>query len=126
MIVWETIRFVIVDLVLNIIYFPVWWYTIGLMKVVRLVVREARSLAQTFNLKILFQSLLIPMFGQYDLAGRIISFFVRIVYTSGLFVISIVYTVLLCCMLLIWLTLPLFIVYNALFHFGIDYLNLYG
>lgn len=126
MLIWETIKFLAVDLVASIIYFPVWWYTAGMMKVARLVSREVKSLMQTFNLKVLFQSLFIPMFGQYDLAGRIISFFVRIVYTSGLFVISVVYTTLLSVLLLLWLLLPIFILYNFLFHLGVNFKDIYA
>lgn len=127
----ETIRFIIVDFVISIIYFPLWWYTEGLLKVVRMIVREIRGLAKTFNLKILFQFILKPMFGQYDIWGRIISFGVRIVHFTFLTMYTLVYSILLSFVLILWIVLPFFILFNILFHLGLDmglsdYLWMYG
>jgi len=118
--VFDTIRFLMMDLLVGILYFPVWWYTVGLMKVVHMMQREAKGIAYALNLKILFRFLLKPMFGQYDIWGRIISFGVRIVHFFILFVWAIILTVLLLVLLVVWLLLPPFLVWNILYHLGLD------
>jgi len=118
-IIWETIRFVVVDFTLSVLYFPVWWYTAGVMKVLRLIRREVSSLGQSLNLKVLAQFLFKPMFGQRDIAGRIISFFVRIFHFLFLLIFTIVVTLLLLLLLVVWLLLPPFLLYNVLYHLGV-------
>lgn len=109
-----------IDLVVGIIYFPVWWYTEGLMKVVRLMAREAKGIAYALNLKILFRFLLKPMFGQYDAWGRIISFGVRIVHFFVLFIWAMFMTLSLLLLLIAWLLIPPFVLWNTLYHLGLD------
>jgi hypothetical protein len=118
MIVWETLRFVLVDIIIQILYFPVWWYTEGTLKIVRSVVTQVQALGRSLGLKILFQFLLKPMYGQADIAGRIISFFVRIVHFFVLLLWAIVYTVVLTSFLFFWLLFPLLVAYSIVFHLG--------
>jgi hypothetical protein len=124
MFAWETIRFLIVDTIVSIVWFPVWWYTTGTMKVLRMIGREVSSLAQTLNLRVLWKFLFKPMFGQTDIASRIISFCVRIVHFCVLTVFSVIVTLGLLLLLIIWLLLPPFILYNIWFHlFGTAYVS---
>jgi hypothetical protein len=125
MFVWETIRFVVVDAVWSIVSFPIWWYTVGAMKVLHLIRREAGALAQSLNLRVLLKFLFKPMFGQSDIIGRIISICVRIVHFCILATYSAIITILLVLLLIAWLLLPPFILYNVWFHlFGTTYAQL--
>jgi len=116
MLVWETIRFVAIDFAWGVIRFPVWWYTAGFLKVVNHLSLQAGVLAKSLNIKILSRYLLKPMFGQYDIWGRIISFIMRIVQFVILIIIASVYTLTMVILAILWLLLPLFIVYNIVFH----------
>src|SRR3989344_9322023 len=78
-----TARYIIVDLVGDIIYFPLWWYTQGLKKVVLSFFFNLQSTARNLALRLLLLNILKPMFGQYDRAGRVISFFMRLVILIG-------------------------------------------
>lgn len=116
MMIFGVIRFLIIDFVWNVLYFPVWWYTTGLAHVGRLVVRQVHGLAQALNLRILFQFLFKPMFGQYDIWGRIISFYVRIVHFVVLLIFTLVSTILLSLLCLLWVLLPLVVIWSILYH----------
>lgn len=105
-------------------WFPVWWYTTGTMKVLRMVGREAQSLGQTLNLRVLFKFLFKPMFGQTGVVARIISVCVRIVHFCILTVYSVVVMFAFILLLIVWLLLPLFLVYEVWFNlFGTAYVT---
>lgn len=62
----------------DLLYFPIWWYTRGFL-------RFAKSFGQALHFKwqelgvgIWVKNLFVPMFGERDMAGRLISFFVRL------------------------------------------------
>lgn len=115
----DPIRFVLTDIIGSVLFFPVWWYTKGTIAVIELIARELKGFADSLNLRILLRFLFTPMFGQYDVLGRIISFWVRIVHFIVLFISTIVYTVVLCVLFVAWLMLPIVVVYNLLFHLGV-------
>lgn len=72
------VRFVLLDLIGDFVAFPVWWYTAGIVKCLRWVGRQARYQWQAIGLGIWIKNLFVPMFGQTDVWGRIISFLMRL------------------------------------------------
>ena len=75
----SSLKFVFRDLIGDLIYFPIWWYSKGLKKVALFCFKEVGEASRRLSIGILFSHLLKPMYGQYDIAGRIISFFFRII-----------------------------------------------
>src|SRR3989339_842340 len=73
----------IIDLIGEILYFPIWWYGPGLKRTVLHVFKSIKNTSRNLALVIMFKSLFKPMFGQYDREGRIISFFMRLFLTLG-------------------------------------------
>lgn len=67
------------EALLDLVYFPVWWYTSGLRyaggRCFEWLKAGNRALAPVLWL----QNLFVPMFGQTDWQGKIISFFMRFV-----------------------------------------------
>ncbi len=61
---------------------PLWWYTGGLLNVVRWWLQQLAEGAKRLSLRVLLSHWLQPMYGQYDTAGRIISFVLRTVVIS--------------------------------------------
>lgn len=61
----------------DVVYFPVWWYTGGVkhagLRCLELCKQGNRALAPGLWLVNIF----VPMYGQYDWQGRLISFFIR-------------------------------------------------
>ncbi len=99
----------------SIIFFPIWWYSLGFIRFVSRIVsfwsNEQRSLGFSVWLKNIF----VPMYGQNDFAGRTISFFIRLIQiivrgTALLFWILVGLV-----LMLVWLALPLGIILATAF-----------
>lgn len=63
----------------DIVLFPVWWYTKGVVHMFEQLLRSARRQAAFFAVSVWVRNLFVPMYGQYDWQGRIISFFIRLI-----------------------------------------------
>ncbi len=72
-------RFVAIDVLLDVVRFPYWWYSRGTVLVLGWYVSVLRDGASRLALVVLLKNLGRPMFGDYTREGRIISFLVRIV-----------------------------------------------
>lgn len=90
----------------SIIRFPIWWYTDGLIETVRWCMRGLRYRWQSAGLSVWLANFFVPMYGQHDLAGRLVSVVMRFVVlvgrSIGLFVEAIGYLIL----LVTWVFLP--------------------
>jgi len=116
---WQSIKFILKDVIFSILYFPVWWYTEGAYKILKRINQETRNFAHNLNLGILFKYLFKPMYGLTDIWSRIISFMVRIVHFCVLGSLALIWILILVIFFLAWLALPVFIVYNILFQLNI-------
>lgn len=112
------------EVVFNVLYFPVWWYTKGTARLFNYIIREITDFAKGLNIGVLFKFLLKPMYGYSDFWSRVISFLVRIVQFIVLFIITIIWSIILFIVLILWLLLPIFIVYNFLLALGLP-INIY-
>lgn len=63
----------------DIVLFPVWWYTKGVVYMIEQLLLSARRQAASFAVSLWVRNLFVPMYGQYDWQGRIISFFIRLI-----------------------------------------------
>lgn len=114
-IVLESLKFIAKDLVGDILYFPVWWYTAGLKKMILGFWENWKGLASGMGLPILFRSIGKPMYGDYTKSGRVISFFMRIIHLGFLSIATLIYGLIIVVLAFIWVILPLFIIYNIIF-----------
>jgi hypothetical protein len=104
----------VIEALVDIVYFPVWWYTRGIGYAggycFELLKSSSASLAPGLWLKNIFT----PMYGQYDWQGRFISFFMRLVQiiirSIALFFAMIFYFLL----FLLWIIAPLIIIYGLI------------
>lgn len=111
-----TLKYIFVGILWDIIYFPIWWYTKGLVRVARWCVESAtfhwqRRLALGIWLKSFFK----PMYGDTTREGRIISIFMRFVVLIGKLISAVVWFILLFVVFVLWLALPVVIVYYILY-----------
>ena len=106
-------RFILREFVGDILLFPVWWYGKGLQRVGR--ATWERQVAFTnrsrWSPKVWFQNIFVPMYGDYSRSGRAISFFVRLVVALALSVVFVIYTALTLVSFLLYLGLPVAVVY---------------
>jgi len=107
----------ILEAIFDIFYFPVWWYTRGTMHALRWTVGLFKRGNAVLAPGLWFANLFVPMFGQYDFVGRIISFFMR---SFQVFIrsIAMLFWLILCLFLFcIWLVLPVAVIYCFSFVF---------
>jgi hypothetical protein len=110
---------ILVDLIKDIIYFPFWWYSRGLKQVViklkNFLANKEKSLALFVWIKNIFR----PMYSQYDWAGILISFFVRLfqIIIRGIFMLF--WLALAVLVLGLWLTLPILTIYEIIFQLAL-------
>jgi hypothetical protein len=103
-------RDVLLDIFREILYFPVWWYSIGLGKVFWAVIQSIKSMEMRLGLKIWIVNIFKPMFGQRDIPGKIISFFMRIFQIIIRGIILIIWCILMLSLIIIWIGLPFVII----------------
>ncbi len=75
----RTFSFILRELVGEVLYFPVWWYTAGLRLAWRRMVRQWFRMYDRLGLRFLVINLGKPMYGDYTRSGKIISFFFRLI-----------------------------------------------
>ncbi|MFN3301872.1 MAG: hypothetical protein ACK413_02520 [Patescibacteria group bacterium] len=104
----------IFDPLLSILYFPLWWYSQGLVKFFNFLKKTFKEISCPFVLKILLANLFKPMYGDYSREGRIISFFMRL-FHLGWRMSKIILVFILCLIIfLIYIFLPIFIFYKII------------
>ncbi|HBR80624.1 MAG: hypothetical protein UX09_C0033G0003 [Candidatus Uhrbacteria bacterium GW2011_GWE2_45_35] len=62
----------------HVLFFPIWWYTRGLAAVLRFAGGSIKNQYVNLGLGVWLTNLFVPMYGINDLAGRAISFVVRL------------------------------------------------
>lgn len=99
-------RLLFIDLLGSLAWFPIWWYTTGLKKMISWCIDGLNYRIKQYSFKIWLKNFFVPMYGQYDWQGRIISVFMRFVVIIGrgiaLVAEAIIYMVLILC----WMTVP--------------------
>lgn len=99
-------RFVLLDLVGDVVAFPVWWYTRGLAKFLAWCAESARYQWQSIGVGVWLKNLFVPMFGQTDFWGRVISFFLRVFQIIGRGIWFLAAMVLLAVLVVLWVAFP--------------------
>src|SRR3989339_998407 len=99
---------ILLEFVVDIIYFPIWWFTAGarhaLLFCVGLVQEANAMLAPGLWLK----NIMVPMFGQWDWQGRIMSFFMRLVNVIIRTILLFLWIILVFILFILWLAVPAF------------------
>ena len=76
-------KFLIADLLGSVLRFPLWWYGEGIVRLFGWVAGQLAFRWKSYGFVIWIQNLLVPMYGQYDWSGRLVSFVMRIVVLIG-------------------------------------------
>lgn len=107
----QTLRAVLGATVADFFYTPIWWYTRGLWKQMRGSMGSLNARADTLAVDVWMKNIFVPMYGQYDIVGRLISFFMRVAQIIGRMIALIVWGALLLVWLLVWILIPVGVVY---------------
>ncbi|MFH0805122.1 MAG: hypothetical protein V1916_02915 [Patescibacteria group bacterium] len=118
----STVRYIAVEVILDILYFPVWWYSKGLTRVGRYCLESAAfHVNRRVGLGIWVRSMFKPMYGDFTWEGRIISGFMRIFVLLWKLVSTVLWFALLVVTFLLWVLLPVAAVYLCLYQvFGVS------
>ncbi|MDP3964901.1 MAG: hypothetical protein Q8Q20_04600 [bacterium] len=99
-------KIVFVDIIGGVLYFPVWWYSSGLVLVLNNISAKLGSTARILALGILFRYLFKPMYADFSKEGRAISVvirFVHLIFMLGVFIVAVFFWL---SLLFLWLVLP--------------------
>jgi len=111
-----TLKYIAVEIIWDVIYFPIWWYSKGLMRVINYCIESATfHVNRRMALGIWIKSMFKPMYGDYTREGRIISIFMRFVVLIWKLVSAVLWLVLLFIIFILWIALPLLIIYFILY-----------
>ncbi len=102
----------VIDLLKEVLYFPIWWYTAGLKRTILYIWNGIVGSLRNLSLPIMFKNLFKPMFGQYDREGRIISFFMRIILTISRSVAFIFFVIFYILLLIAWIVIPIIVIWG--------------
>ncbi|MFA5155503.1 MAG: hypothetical protein WC453_03650 [Patescibacteria group bacterium] len=108
---------IIIQILGEILYFPVWWYTVGFGRLVKGAWRFWRNQEQILGFSVWLKNLFVPMYGQRDFAGRLISFVIRLVQVIFRGVILLAWLAALLVLFLSWLALPLTLLFITAWQF---------
>ncbi len=100
-------KLLFLDLIGEILFFPIWWYSTGLKNTLSYLGNGVKSANYSLGVALLLKHIFQPMYGQYDRAGRAISLVMRlfiIIYKLILFIFILAYYL---AVVLFWLVLPL-------------------
>lgn len=71
------LQYSIIDFALSILYWPIWWYSKGLLHILGLTWSWIDYYAKDLAIGIWVKNIFVPMFGQRDWQSRLISIFMR-------------------------------------------------
>ncbi len=108
----------IASLILNFLYFPIWWYSVGFFKFVKNVFLFWQHQAYSLAVLVWIKNIFVPMYGQADFAGRLISFAIRLVQIVFRTLVLVIWLVICLVVILVWLALPLLIIYLTAIQLG--------
>jgi hypothetical protein len=107
---------VLIDEIKTVLYFPIWWYSRGLLEMIKRAEGFIIDVEQVLGFWVWVKNLFVPMFGQRDFSGRVISFFLRLfqIFVKGLVLVLVIVMVIV--LVIVWLLLPIFVLYQAFIH----------
>jgi hypothetical protein len=108
------IKFLAFDIILDALFVPVWWYSLGLLATLRKLMRAFQTGVAIVGIDIWTKSIFKPMYGEYSMQGRVISFFMRLVVLLFMILQMGVWILILLGLLLIWLTLPVVLAWQII------------
>lgn len=104
------------DVILDVLQFPVWWYSRGLVRFFSYCEKNIAGTARSLSLKVWMKNLFVPMYGHYDWQSRIISVFMRTVQIIGRLIAFVVWGVIILLGFVLYLAAPILFGVLALYY----------
>ena len=106
---------IILQILGEILYFPVWWYSIGFVRAAKSVFRFWKVQEESLGFRVWLKNIFVPMYGQRDIASRIISFVMRLVQIIFRGIVLLLWLVLVVLALIFWLAFPILLFLGTAF-----------
>ncbi len=107
----------LLEAVLDIFYFPLWWYTGGVKHALFWCFNLFKDGNRTLAPGLWFRNIFVPMYGQYDWQGRIISFFIRLANVIGRMMALGFWFGICITLFAVWFIFPVIIIYGLISSF---------
>ena len=101
---------IILKILGDILYFPIWWYSVGLARLLKNVWNFLSNQERSLGFSVWLKNIFVPMYGQRDWAGRLISFLVRLVQIFFRGIVLLIWLIFSLIFIFIWLLGPVFLV----------------
>ncbi len=101
------IRLLVTDLLGSLVWFPIWWYTLGLHKLNLAIYGALRYRWTSYSFNLWLKNFFVPMYGAYDIWSRLISVLMRVVVLSARLVAFGLEAAIYALGLLLWIIAPL-------------------
>ena len=111
------VKTIFFDTLRDIVRFPIWWYSKGLVRTWDNFILGVRNAELRMGVLIWIKNIGRPMFGQHDIWGRIISFIIRILQIIFRAIILIIWVMLLLLKVVFWVVLPVVIISQIIYQF---------
>ena len=99
----------------DIFYFPLWWYSGGLIQFIGKLIVFLRNKEKSLALSVWIKNIFKPMYAQRDWQGILISIFIRVAQIILRSIVMLVCVILALVFLCGWLVLPVFLLYQIMF-----------
>lgn len=106
---------IILQILGEILYFPVWWYSVGFIRTVKSVFRFWRAREESLGFSVWLKNIFVPMYGQRDIASRLISFVMRFVQIIFRGAALLLWLGVILIILIIWLAFPILLFLGLVF-----------
>lgn len=112
------VKYVFGELLGDLVYAPVWWYTRGFLRFLRSLKNKLKGFLRALGLGVWIRNLGKPMYGQYDLTSKLISLLMRFVVLVFRLVVFLFYLIWLLILILLWLLAPIIVVWQIVINFA--------
>lgn len=109
------IKDLFLDVILEVLYFPLWWYSRGLKKAAIFCWKRIKGGSRALALLILLKNIFKPMYGQRGWDVYVLSLSVRFLQLLYRFFLMILWTLFWICVLFTWLALPVLVIWKFIF-----------
>ncbi|MEA3398402.1 MAG: hypothetical protein U9R06_01520 [Patescibacteria group bacterium] len=96
----------------DILFFPIWWYSKGLLLVGKKLVIFISNRQKSLGLLVWIKNIHRPMYQQYDWQGMLISFFMRLVMIFFRSLLMFFWLIIAIIIFIFWLLLPIIVIYE--------------
>ncbi|EKE07076.1 MAG: hypothetical protein ACD_18C00195G0008 [uncultured bacterium] len=101
----------LLELIWDVFYFPIWWYSEGARRVLLFCVSLVRDVNAMLAPGLWLKNIFVPMFGQYDLQGRLVSFLMRVFNIIARTIGLLIWLSLVISLFFAWILLPIVVLY---------------